>query len=142
VPALQAALSVVLLVGAGLFVRSLQNVRGLDLGYDAERIAFATVDLRGAELTRPQRRALHDRMVERLATLPEVERSATTLTLPFYMNMNMTRELFVPGIDSVDALGTLEIQRQAVRCAQRRALTAHGRYSASMLVISSAFVVA
>ncbi|HYC49835.1 MAG TPA: ADOP family duplicated permease [Gemmatimonadaceae bacterium] len=41
--AMQAALSVVLLVGAALFVRSMQNVKGLDIGYDAERLLFGYV---------------------------------------------------------------------------------------------------
>jgi predicted permease len=39
----QVALSVVLLVGAVLFVRSLSNVRGLALGFDARRLMFAQV---------------------------------------------------------------------------------------------------
>jgi predicted permease len=39
----QAALSVVLLVGAALFVRSLMNVRALDIGYDADRLLFGRV---------------------------------------------------------------------------------------------------
>jgi hypothetical protein len=34
----QAALSVVLLVGAGLFLRSLFNVKNIRLGYDADRV--------------------------------------------------------------------------------------------------------
>ncbi len=38
----QAAFSVVLLVGAALFVRSLQNVRGLDVGFDTEQVVVAT----------------------------------------------------------------------------------------------------
>ncbi|HKG92772.1 MAG TPA: ADOP family duplicated permease [Gemmatimonadaceae bacterium] len=40
----QAALSVVLLVGAGLFVRSLRNVRALDIGFDAERLLFGEAE--------------------------------------------------------------------------------------------------
>lgn len=35
---MQAALCAVLLVGAGLFVRSLQNVRGIDVGYDVQNL--------------------------------------------------------------------------------------------------------
>ena len=38
---LQAALSVLLLVGAGLFVQSLRNVRALRLGYDVEPVLYA-----------------------------------------------------------------------------------------------------
>jgi len=39
----QVALSLVLLAGAGLFVRSLHRIRGIDLGYDADHIVFAYV---------------------------------------------------------------------------------------------------
>jgi putative ABC transport system permease protein len=45
----QAALSVVLLAGAGFFVESLHNVRAIDLGYDAERLVFASVEYRNPE---------------------------------------------------------------------------------------------
>ena len=40
---IQAALSVVLLVGAALFVRSLENVKTHDFGYAVDRLAFGTV---------------------------------------------------------------------------------------------------
>jgi putative ABC transport system permease protein len=40
----QAALSVVLLIGALLFVRSLRNVQDLDIGYDASRLFFGSVE--------------------------------------------------------------------------------------------------
>ncbi|MBK6307159.1 MAG: FtsX-like permease family protein [Gemmatimonadetes bacterium] len=39
----QAALAVVLLSGAALFVRSLHNVQALDIGYDADQLLFAGV---------------------------------------------------------------------------------------------------
>ena len=39
----QAALSIVLLAGAALFVRSLQNVQGLDIGYEPDHLLFGRV---------------------------------------------------------------------------------------------------
>lgn len=39
----QAALSVMLLVGSALFVRTLQNVEGIDIGFDTGRVIFANV---------------------------------------------------------------------------------------------------
>ena len=44
----QGALSVLLLVGAGLFVRSLDRVRDMRLGYDADRLVMVRPVLRGA----------------------------------------------------------------------------------------------
>lgn len=45
----QAALSVVLLVGAGLFLRSLDSARHIDVGFDAGRLVSATVFFADAE---------------------------------------------------------------------------------------------
>ncbi len=73
----QAALSVVLLVGAALFVRSLNNVESLDTGFAIDRLAFvwlrtAPVDsaddvARGARLASLQSRLEHVPGVERVA---------------------------------------------------------------------------
>jgi predicted permease len=43
---IQAAVSVVLLIGTGLFVRSLRNVNTVDLGIDVDRLIIGTIDLR------------------------------------------------------------------------------------------------
>jgi len=40
----QTALTVTLLVGAALFVRSLRNVESLDIGYDANRLFFSNIE--------------------------------------------------------------------------------------------------
>jgi predicted lysophospholipase L1 biosynthesis ABC-type transport system permease subunit len=44
---LQGAMSVILLVGAGLFVRSLNNVQSMRLGYDVEPVALVNLTMRG-----------------------------------------------------------------------------------------------
>ena len=48
--ACQAALSVVLLVGAGLFIRSLNSARGIDLGMDTDNMIIGQVSFYDAEL--------------------------------------------------------------------------------------------
>ncbi len=68
----QVALSLVLLVGATLFVRSLQKLRGVDLGYARENLLIVRVDpvtggYRGAEISR-----LLDELQKRFAALPGV----------------------------------------------------------------------
>ena len=99
----QAALSVILLVGAGLFVRSLRNVRTVDLGYDPDRVVYVGAELRGLALSTAEQAALKRRLVDRARQLPGVEAAGRTVTVPFWINS--TEDLFVAGIDSVNRLG-------------------------------------
>jgi putative ABC transport system permease protein len=73
----QSALSVMLLVGAALFVRSLNNVKGLDIGFDPERLLFGEVEF--DEGRAPAQAALDATLAdvaERLRTHPAVEEVA------------------------------------------------------------------
>ncbi|MEJ7813401.1 MAG: ADOP family duplicated permease, partial [Gemmatimonadaceae bacterium] len=72
----QAALSMALLVGAGLFVRSLRHVRALDLGVDLDRTLVTTMDLTGAGVPKAQRAVLFGEMLDRVRTVPGIERAA------------------------------------------------------------------
>ena len=100
---LQVALSVVLLVGAGLFARSLYNVRTVEMGFDPERVLYASVDLRGTRLTPAESMALTRRLLDRARELPQVEHAALTRSVPFWMTWS--EDIAVPGIDSVSRLG-------------------------------------
>jgi len=93
----QATLSVVLLVGAGLFVRSLRNVREIDLGFDARRVLVADLDL--TDVSDATRDALYHLARDRVARLPVVEGASVALTAPFWSALST--ELHVPGLDSI-----------------------------------------
>lgn len=95
----QAALSLVLLVGAGLFLRSLRNVRTVDLGYDADRVLFVLPEMRGVQLDSLRRIALHRELLERARTIPGVENAAQTVSVPFWMSWS--EDLFAESRDSV-----------------------------------------
>jgi predicted permease len=98
----QATLSALLLVGAGLFVRSLLHVRALDFGYEPERVALAAVDLRGGKLDSVGREAMYARLAERLRAMPFVEGVATTREVPYYQG-HWAEHVRVPGRDSATA---------------------------------------
>ena len=75
---MQVAMSVVLLVGAGLFVRTLLNLRSADLGFTPQRVVLFTVDPPRARFSGPARAALFARIEEAVARVPGIE--STTLT--------------------------------------------------------------
>lgn len=79
----EAALSLVLLVGAGLMIRSFQRLRDTDLGFTPDHIATAMVDLPAsrygtAELISDFVSQINDR----LRTIPTVRRAAAVNWLP------------------------------------------------------------
>jgi len=99
----QAALSVMLLVGAGLFVRSLRNVHSVDLGYEASRLIVVQPSMRGERLTPAERAALTRRLLDRARGIAGVEKATLTFGVPFWRSS--TIDLFVPGRDSLNGLG-------------------------------------
>ena len=104
----QAALSVVLLVGAGLFVRSLQHVRALRLGYDVESLLYAEANARGMRLDSAAVTLLNARLLETAQATPGVTHASLVLSVPFWSNEG--RGLTVPGVDSVRTLGRFILQ--------------------------------
>jgi putative ABC transport system permease protein len=81
----QIALSFTLLVGAGLFVGSFRNMQRIDTGFDLQRLITASVELRGRGLTQRETGDFHERALERLRRLPEVEAATMGNIVPFYM---------------------------------------------------------
>ncbi|HEX7236254.1 MAG TPA: FtsX-like permease family protein, partial [Gammaproteobacteria bacterium] len=73
----QVSVSLVLLVCAGLFLRTLQQAATVDPGFDADNVAVASFDLRTQGYTEGRSRAFYAQLTERVAGLPGV--SAVTL---------------------------------------------------------------
>jgi len=105
---LQGALSVLLLVGAGLFVRSLHNVRSMRLGYDVDPVLYVHLNLRGLRLPVDQRAELSRRLVDAARAIPEVESAARGISVPFWSTEGLG--FTVPGVDSVRRLGHFTVQ--------------------------------
>ena len=81
----QAALAIVLLAGAGLFVRSLRNVGALDIGIDADHLLVAQISQNSTGLSNTDARRLFDEFATRARGLPGVTASAVSVGLPFSM---------------------------------------------------------
>jgi predicted permease len=78
----QGALSVLLLVAAGLFVRSLDEARHLHMGYDVDRLLVVGVNMRGVRLDSARSEDLWQRITNASRTVPVVERASLALSIP------------------------------------------------------------
>lgn len=81
--AVQVALALTLLVGAGLFLGSLRKVYEIDPGVDVERLIAVSVDLSKVGYGSPEREAFYAEARRRLEALPGVERTAMIHFQPF-----------------------------------------------------------
>jgi len=79
---LQVALSLVLLVGALLFVRSLGNLLSLDAGFRSDHILVIDTDFRRLHLPDERRTALRRELVERMRAIPGVADAASARIVP------------------------------------------------------------
>jgi predicted permease len=72
----QVAVSLVLLIGAGLFIRTLHNLQKVSLGFNVENLLIFNLDPRAKGYGDEQMAPLYQRICERIETLPGA-RSAT-----------------------------------------------------------------
>ena len=78
----QVALSLVLLVGALLFVRSLRNLLSLETGFQQEGVLIAQLDLRRPSYAPERRLAVYRELLEKLRSTPGVESAAQVGIVP------------------------------------------------------------
>ena len=79
----EVALALVLLIGAGLLIRSFRRLQEVDPGFDPRHVLTLRLFLPEAKYPEPeQRQAFFERVLERLAALPGVEAVGTSTWLP------------------------------------------------------------
>ena len=92
----QVALSLVLLVTAGLFVRTLGNLAGVDAGFNRRGLVLFAIDATSAGYPRQQLTALQVRIQDRLARIPGV-RAVTFSSVPLLSRTRQNKRISVPG---------------------------------------------
>ncbi|MDQ3997796.1 MAG: ABC transporter permease, partial [Gemmatimonadota bacterium] len=95
---MQAALSVVLLVGTGLFVRSLGRISQIRLGVDVDRVLLGRMDLRATGRSPVDADAVFARALDRVRALPGIQSAAVAATVPFSESFGVS--VAVPGHDA------------------------------------------
>jgi predicted permease len=103
---LQVALSLVLVVGAGLMLSTFFRLETLDAGFEREHILLASVDLRNGHYPQERRSAVYREMLEHLRALPGV-RSASASDLTPISGSSWNEDLQIEGYVSKGREDTL-----------------------------------
>ena len=93
----QVALSVTLLVAAGLFIRTFTGLTGRPLGFHADRVTIVSMDARRSSLAPEARLPEFERARDAVRALPDVADAALSLITPF--TNGFTPPLKVSGTD-------------------------------------------
>jgi predicted permease len=97
----QMALSLVALVSAGLFLRSLANAQRIDLGFNGDRLIVLGMNAGNQGFNEARGRDLYRRALERLGTVPGVESTTLTTGVPMFTG-GFSRTTFRDDQDTKD----------------------------------------
>jgi len=101
----QVALSLVLLVAAGLLVRTVSNLAAVPMGFDRDGVLLVTVDTKRASIAAETGPALYERLVAAVSAVPGVEHAAASTSVPIRRGV-----------------GVLDVSTRQMPDAQQRAL--------------------
>jgi predicted permease len=94
--AVQVTLSLMLLVGAGLFLRTLRNLENQDLGFESRNLLLVLFIPEAAGYQPPQLSSLYDKILDRVNALPGV-RSASLSSVPVINGGQWGSPISIPG---------------------------------------------
>jgi predicted permease len=104
--ALQAALSLMLIIGAGLFLRTIANLRSAPLGYEPNGLLYVNVEPRTGGIASERRADFFEQAVARLARTPGVVSATATDSPPLEQGATIFTDTSVricaPGYLSAD----------------------------------------
>jgi len=78
----QVALSLVLLIGSGLFLRSLNNAQRINPGFTADKVLAARLNINLLRYTKVQGQQFYGQVIERVEALPGVESASLARIVP------------------------------------------------------------
>ena len=79
---LQIALSLMLVVAAGLFIQTFGRLLSVPLGFDSDRVLIASVDTARARVDPADRLAFYERLAEAVRNVPGIQHAAASMDTP------------------------------------------------------------
>jgi predicted permease len=95
----QMAMSLVLLIGAGLFLQSLGNAHRIELGFDRANLLLLSLDVRLNGYDEPRGRLLYEHLLERASALPGVRSASLATEVPLGLG-GSRRGIWVEGYEA------------------------------------------
>ena len=92
----QVALSLVLLVAAGLFVRTFASLAARDVGFERNRALIVSIGAQRTGVDSAARAAMYDRVRQAVLAVPGVSNAALSITMPLGDN-TLVRRMDFPG---------------------------------------------
>ena len=139
----QLALAIVVLIGAGLCIRSLRNLLAIDPGYQAETLMAIPLDLDEKKYDEARGRVFQQQLYTRLAALPGVEGVSYGLVMPF-SGSRYVSSIFVQERQPLpneqmafdaSVVGPRYHETMGIELVQGRGFTEHDREGAPSVVI-------
>jgi putative ABC transport system permease protein len=140
----QVALSLISLIGAGLFLRSLRNTQGIDPGFETKNLLSLNFDLGAQGYDVARGRDYHRRVLDEVGSLPGV-RAAALSTMPLLGGGGFMRTVFPEGQEPstgavgqfvfTDAVSVSSLETQGVALLRGRGLTEMDREGAPRVVV-------
>jgi predicted permease len=102
----QVALSVILITGAGLFLRTLQDLWNVNIGYDRENVLMLSVDAELAGYPSDRAGSIYREILRRLQAQPGVKSASASIVRPVDDQFNL--------LDQVDEIDGRRLPEQSV----------------------------
>ncbi|MBV8834585.1 MAG: ABC transporter permease [Acidobacteriaceae bacterium] len=93
----EVALALLILIVAGLFLRSFRETRATNAGFRRDGILLASYDLTGRNRSPDDARVFTSRLLERLRALPAVERASVAVSVPLDIHGMPVRSFSLEG---------------------------------------------
>jgi putative ABC transport system permease protein len=144
----QVALSVILVVAAGLFVRTFSSLANVNLGFDHRSVLIATINAQRLQLDSSQRPELFERLRQAAANVPGVTSAALSVVTPV-SGSTWNNVVEIPGaparpererLTNINLLSSSWFQTMGTRLIAGRDFTNHDvTGSASVAIVNHAF---
>ncbi len=108
----QIALSVVLLMVGGLFLKSFSRAHNVDLGFNPDRLLLVTIDPLLQGYSNEQASRFHEQLVQRVQSLPGVSSATVATSVPFVSGGSW--DISIDGYTAPDGEKFLDITTTAV----------------------------